>query len=77
MNNLPCFTAECALYSNRNRYVARIRTASNQQVIPQKINNKCWSDRFERTYLRCVSIGYDLEPCIEVAVGLADSVCDF
>lgn len=77
MNNLPWFTAECALYSNHDRYMTRICTASNQKVIPQKINDKCWMDRFERTYFRCVSIGYDLEPCMKVAAGLADSVCDF
>ena len=75
--NMPGFSGERSLYSHHDRYVTRICTASNQQVIPQTINDKCWIDRFERTYFRCVSIGYDLDPCMEVAAGLADSVCDF
>jgi len=75
--NMPGFTAERSLYRSRERLVTGICTVSNQQVIPQTINDTCWMNRFERTYFRCVSIGYDLEPCMQVAAGLADSVCDF
>lgn len=75
--NMPGFTAEYVLYRNHDRYVSRMNTVSKQHVIPQKINDTCWMNRFERTYFRCVSIGYDIESCMQVAAGLADSVCDF
>ncbi len=75
--NMPGFTAECALYINHDRYLTCICTAPNQQVIPQRVNDKCWWRSFERTYFRCVTIGYSIEACMQTASDLADSVCDF
>lgn len=75
--NMPGFNAECALYSNHDRYLTRFFTAPSPQVIPQKINRACWNKSFNRTFRRCIEIGYGEYPCAAVATDLADSACDF
>ena len=75
--NIPGFTAQASLYGSRERYCAQVPMIPNQQVIPQLINHDCWWPSFSRTYDRCNGLGYDAWSCLETAVDLANSVCDF
>ena len=49
---------------------------SDAQVLPQRINYRCYFARAERTYQRCVSLGYSGDACQQVAIGLVASVCE-
>jgi hypothetical protein len=75
--DMPGFTAESGLYSGQDRYQNCARMAATLQVIPQVLNRNCWERVSQRTYWHCRYIGYDWRPCVEVAVDLANSVCDY
>jgi len=75
--NMPGFTAEDALYRNHQLFASAVHHpfSNDSQVTPQ-LRPVCFIRSFARTFSRCVSIGYDVGTCDQVAWDLAMSVCD-
>jgi hypothetical protein len=75
--NMPGFTAEYALFSERKSYVNQISITTNPLVILQAIDQHCWNRRFIRTFHHCMDLGgFSGYQCAVTAMDLADSVCD-
>lgn len=74
----PGFTANRALYRHHQSYASATgATSPSAAVVPQRIDEACWIRAALGTSIRCINLGHSADVCTQVAIDLADSVCDF